>query len=101
MYAERRDPRRKSTKSQSSGRDYFEYTIDGDGTQNRYEKWFGRIEADAAAIYEALESGSALTPVQDGTWSMFLATLFLASSKVREQIGPELMKQVESENLFR
>ena len=42
VYAKDRVPRRTSTKSQSSEQDYFEYTINGQATQNRYENWFQR-----------------------------------------------------------
>ncbi|MGD0737598.1 MAG: DUF4238 domain-containing protein [Terracidiphilus sp.] len=97
LYTKGRSPVRKSTKSQSSERDFFEYTINGQATENRYEKWFQRIETDAAATYDAIQSGSELTQFQQGAWAFFLATLFLRSRKVREQIGPELMRQVESE----
>lgn len=100
VYAKGRVPRRTSTKSQSSEQDYFEYTINGQATENRYENWFQRIETDAAAIYDAIQSGSRLTQVQEGAWAMFLATLFLRSRKVREQMGPRIMKEVESEIFF-
>jgi hypothetical protein len=100
LYTQGQAPRRKSTKSQSSERDFFEYTINDRATENRYENWFQRIETDAAAIYDAVQSGSRLTKVQEEAWALFLATLFLRSRKVRDQIGPELTKQVESEIFF-
>jgi hypothetical protein len=86
--------------SQSSEEDYFEYTINGEATENRYENWFQKIENDAAAIYSTIHSGKGLTGSQEITWSMFLATLFLRSRKVREQISPGLTRQVESEVFF-
>lgn len=100
VYSPGRNPRRKSTKSQSSEEDYFEYTINGSATENRYENWFQKIETDAAAIYGIIHSGKGLTESQEITWSMLLATLFLRSRKVREQIGPGLTRQVESEMFF-
>jgi hypothetical protein len=100
LYAKGRTPSWKSTKSQSSEHNFFEYTINGQATENSYENWFQRIETDAAAIYDAVQSGSKLTQVQEEAWALFLATLFLRGRKVRDQIGPELTKQVESEMFF-
>jgi len=48
VYAPGRDPKPKSTKSVSSEEDYFEYTVNGEATVNRYENWFQRFETDAA-----------------------------------------------------
>ena len=100
LYTKGRSPVQKSTRSQSTERDFFEYTINGEATENRYERWFQRIETDAADIYNLIESGSNLTQVQEGAWAFFLATLFLRSRKVREQIGPGLMSKVLSEIFF-
>lgn len=96
-YAPGHLPRRKSTKSLSSERDYFEYTVNGEATLNRYEKWFGKIENDAAAVYNTIHAGTGLTGAGEVVWAVFVATMFLRSRKVREQIGPELTRMVEAE----
>ena len=100
VYVKGSAPVRRSTKSQTPERDFFEYTINGQATENRYEHWFQRIETDAAAAYCAIQSGSELTQFQQGAWAFFVVTLFLRCRKVRDQIGPMLMEQVESEIFF-
>lgn len=98
VYAAGRPPRRKSTKGQSWERDYFEYTVNGEATNNRYEDWFQRFETDASAIYPIILAGKPLTAEQEIVWASFIATMFLRSRKVREQFGPELTRMVEAEN---
>jgi hypothetical protein len=94
-------PRRKSTKSLTCELDYFEYAVNGESTDNRYENWFQKIENDAAAIYSTIHSGSGLAyRNQEESWSRFVATLFLRSRKVREQFGPKLLEMIESELFF-
>lgn len=100
VYAKDRAPRRRSTKGETAEPNYFEYTINGQATENRYERWFQRIETDAAAVYGTIQSGSALTGTQERAWSLFIASTFLRSRKVREQIGPALTKRVASEMFF-
>lgn len=97
VYEPGRSARRKSTKSQCSDKDYFEYTINGEATSNLYENWFQKIETAASRIYETMQAGIGHTRHQEEAWSLFIATLFLRSQKVREQIGPRLTEQVESE----
>lgn len=98
QYVRGRDPQRKSTKSLSSEGDYFEYTVNGEATANRYENWFQRFETDAAAIYPIIHAEKPLTGDQEIVWSSFVATVFLRSRKVREQFGPALTRMMDAEN---
>src|SRR5271157_4464450 len=81
VYVPGRDPERKSTRSLSSEKDYFEYTVNGEATTNRYEDWFQRIETDAAAIYPIIHDSQPHTGEQEIVWSSFIATVFLRSRK--------------------
>lgn len=98
QYVPSRDAQRRSTKSLSSEDEFFEYTVNGQATVNRYEKWFQKFETDAAAMYPTIHAGQALTGEQQIAWSSFIATVFLRSRKVREQFGPTLTKMMDAEN---
>jgi hypothetical protein len=98
QYFPGRDAQRRSTKSLSSDEDFFEYTVNGQATLNRYENWFQRFETDAAVVYPTLQMGQGLTHEQEIVWSSFIATVFLRSRKVREQFGPSLTKMMDAEN---
>jgi hypothetical protein len=98
QYVPGRDALRRSTRSLSSEEDFFEYTVNGQSTVNRYENWFQRFETDAAAIYPTIHAGQALSGEQEIAWSSFIATVFLRSRKVREQFGPSLTKMMDAEN---
>jgi hypothetical protein len=97
QYVPGRDAQRKSTKSLSSEEDFFEYAVNGQATENSYERWFQRFESDAAAIYPTIHEGKGLTSEQEIIWSSFIATVFLRSRKVREQFGPSLTNMIEHE----
>ena len=100
-YAPGRKPRRKSTKSLTVERDFFEYSINGESTGNQYENWFQRIETAAAVLYATIHAGSGCAfRNQEEAWAEFVATLFLRSRKVREQFGPKLLEMIESEQFF-
>jgi hypothetical protein len=100
-YSPGQKPRRKSTKSLTCELDYFEYTVNGESTDNRYENWFQKIESDAAAVYSTIQSGSGFAyRNQEESWARFIASLFLRSRKVREQFGPKLLEMIESELFF-
>lgn len=98
VYASGRDPQLRSTKSVSSEEDYFECTVNGEATANRYETWFQRFETDAAAIYSTIHDGQQITSKDQIVWSSFVATVFLRSRKVREQFGPTLTRAMDAEN---
>ena len=98
QYIPGRDPQRRSTKSLSSEEDYFEYTVNGEATANRYENWFQRFETDAAAMYPIIHTGQSLTGEHQIVCSSFIATVFLRSRKVREQFGPALIRMMDAEN---
>jgi len=97
VYAPGHQPRRKSTKSLCSEQDYFEYIVNGEDTQNRYENWFSKIENAAATVYDKIHEGKGLTKDGEVAWAQFVATMFLRNRKVREQIGPELTRMAEGE----
>ena len=98
VYAQVRDSRLRSTKSVSSEEGYFDYTVNGEATANRYETWFQRFETDAAAIYSTIHDGQQITGKNQIIWSSFVATVFLRSRKVREQFGPALNRAMDAEN---
>lgn len=101
VYAPGRDPQLRSTKTVSSEDDYFEYTVNGEATANRYEIWFQRFETDASAIYSTIHDGQQITRKDQIVWSSFVATVFLRSRKVREQFGPALTRSMDAENYDR
>ena len=100
-YAQGQKPRRKSTKSLTCELDYFEYSVNGEPTDNQYENWFQKIESEGAALYPTIHSGAGFANRnQEEAWARFVATQFLRSRKVREQFGPKLLEMVESELFF-
>src|ERR1035437_4374670 len=92
VYAKGKDPRRSKPENECVERDFFEFELRGKKTNNSYEKWLSRIEANAAAMLEAIIHRKIVNNQEAQIWATFVASLFGRTRKVRTQIS-ELMTQ--------
>jgi Protein of unknown function (DUF4238) len=69
-------------------RDYFECKLPGYETNFKIERTLARLEHDASQSYEKLIRGDNLTTREAAAWALFVASLFLRSKKVREELSP-------------
>lgn len=89
--------RKKSTKSQCTQRDYFEYDFGNEQSNNKHELLFGRIETMAGKIYpKLLRAEEAFDQDEVVAWALFVASLFLRSRKVRNQIAPAILDAMKA-----
>jgi Protein of unknown function (DUF4238) len=69
-------------------RDYFECKLPGYETNFRTEKTLAKLEHVASSSYEKLIKSEILTTRETSAWALFVASLFLRSKKVREELSP-------------
>ena len=96
VYEKGRQPRRKSTRNQCSEIDYFEYEIGKEVSNNRHEMLFARIEDLAGKAYGKILRAEPLEQEQLTVWALFIATVFLRSRKVRNQVAPRIMDELKT-----
>lgn len=77
-------------------RDYFEYEVNGQKTDNKIENWLAIIETRAADVYPAILDGSQLNDHQRIVWATFVASLFLRTRKVRDQLAPNTLQELSA-----
>jgi len=82
-------------------RDFYEYSVKGRCTSNRYENWLARIENDAAPIVEKLISLEPLGTSDAAVWASYVASLFLRTQKVREQKAAAMIEETQSPDFIR
>jgi hypothetical protein len=99
VYEKARQARKKSTKTQCSEIDYFEYEVGAESSNNRHEIIFSRIEDLAGKAYGNILRGDPLEDQQTTAWALFVATLFLRSRKVRNQVAPRILDQLRDSYL--
>jgi len=75
-------------------RDYFEYPVDKDWTENKVENWLASIEDKASSIYPAIEDNKQLSSGDAEIWATFVASLFLRTQKVRLQLAPAALNKI-------
>jgi hypothetical protein len=68
-------------------RDFYEYELNGNRTNNRYENWLARVEGDASGVLQSLLGGGTLGRQDEIIWSTFVASLFVRTRKKRKQIS--------------
>jgi hypothetical protein len=76
----------RSPKSVCWEQDFYEYEVNGRATRNMYERWFGRIENDAAQTCHGLLDSFQLGQWDAVVWATYVASLFIRSSKCRGHI---------------
>ncbi len=95
VYEKDRPVRPSIPKNECVERDYFEYKINGQHTNNLYENWFARTETAVGAIYPNVCGQEPSTQVEREVWAIFIAQIFLRSRKVRHQLGGKLLREME------
>lgn len=85
--------RRCRPKGECWERDFYEYDVNGKRTNNRYERWLGRIENDAVTVTEALLNQQQLNQKQMTVWASYVASLFLRTQKVRSQLSTPMAQK--------
>jgi hypothetical protein len=68
-------------------RDYFEYEVGGQKSNNAIENWLAEIETRAGDVYPAILSGELLTDDVATNWAVYVASLFLRTRKVRNELA--------------
>jgi hypothetical protein len=77
---------------EAAERDFFEYKVSHDETQFKFEKALGRIESSAAAVHSKLLMRVTLSAEEMAAWAMYVATMFLRSRRVRDELSVKLME---------
>lgn len=67
----------------------------GRETNNAYENWLSRVEGDASEILKVLMGRAPLGEREAVIWSMFVASLFVRTRKVRMQISAGMVRKFE------
>ena len=81
-----------STKSLCTERDYFEYDFARQKSLNKHEVLLSALEDKAAKTYPKLMSSRPLDGEEPAFWAMFVASLFIRTRKVREQMTPGVLE---------
>lgn len=77
--------------------DFYEYELNGYATDNEYERWFGRIENDAATRCDTVLSRGQLSQWDAVVWATYVASLFARSSKCRAHIRSSMIPKFREE----
>jgi hypothetical protein len=105
VYEKNKEPRRGNPENECVERDFFEFEFRGRKTNNRFEKWLSKIEADATTLLPAIIGRRSLVPSEAQVWATFVALLFGRTRKVRTQISDamteKLREQIESADFIR
>jgi hypothetical protein len=88
VYEKGKEIRKSIPANEAVKRDYFECKLPGYETNFRIEKGLGRLEQAASPAYEKLISGNNLTNIETAAWALYVASLFLRSRKVRDELSP-------------
>ncbi len=89
VYAKSKAPRRSKPENECCERDFFEYELRGQKTDNSYEKWLGEIETAAAPLLDAICQRREISKQEASIWATFVGALFGRTRKVRLQISDE------------
>lgn len=77
--------------------DFYEYELHGYATGNKYERWLGKIENDAATKCQEILRGAQLGRRDAAVWAAYVASLFVRSPKCREQIRSAMTSKFKLE----
>ena len=97
-YKQNEPARRRRPKGECWERDFYEYDVNGNRTQNRIEHWLSRIENDAAPILETLLNQEQLNQRDMTVWASYVASLFLRTQKVRSQLSAAMVQKFRGQS---
>lgn len=75
-------------------RDYFEYPVDRNWSENQIENWLSVIESQASKVYDPIQNNHQLSQEEASIWATFVASLFLRTRKIRLQLGPAALSRI-------
>ena len=96
-YKQHKPVKRCRSKGECWARDFYEYDVNGKRTENRYERWLGGIENDAAPVLEALVGRQHLGQWQIAAWASYVASLFFRTQKVRSQFSARMVHKFKEQ----
>jgi hypothetical protein len=82
-------PRRECAEHQ-----FYEFNFNGNKSNNAFENWLSRIEADGSRILPLLCAGKQLDSREATAWACFVASLFSRTRKVRTQISAAMIQRM-------
>ena len=104
VYAKGKKSRRSKPESECAERDFFEFELRGEKTNNRYENWLSRIETDATPMLDVIMQRRILSDRDAQIWATFVGSLFGRTRKVRDQnsksMTQKFREQVENPNFI-
>ncbi len=92
VYSKGKPIRRSRPENECVERDFFEFELRGKRTDNRYEKWLSRIEADAKPLLKSVIERRMFSQRDAELWARFVASQFGRTRKVQAHIS-EMMTQ--------
>ena len=91
VYEALKEPRSSSAKREATQRDYFEVKLPGEETNYAMEQQLSRLETLAEPAISKLSRGNSLDREELAAWSLYVASIFLRSRKVRDHLIPVVM----------
>ena len=88
VYEKQKEIRKSTPPNEAVKRDYFECKVPGYETNFGIEKKLGRLEGLASQAYEKTLCGEHLIRMERAAWTTYVASLFLRSRKVRDELAP-------------
>jgi hypothetical protein len=88
VYEKGKEVRKSTPPNEAVKRDYFECKVPGYETNFAVEKMLGRLEYAASKVYKKLLSGERPSGEEAAAWTLYVASLFLRSRKVRDELSP-------------
>jgi hypothetical protein len=83
---------------EATEKDFFEYEIPGDKSAYRIEGMLGKLEALAGPVRAKLARGeSSLTKDERLAWAFFVASTFLRSRRVRNELSTKIPRSISAD----
>lgn len=96
VYTKDKAARRSRPENECVERDYLEFELRGDKTNNRIEIWQSQIEAEASRLHSAIVQRRQISQRDAEIWARFVASLFGRTRKVRNQVSESMVKRVQA-----
>jgi hypothetical protein len=89
VYEKGRNTRKSIPRNEAVQRDYFECKVPGYETNFAVENLLATLETAASPAYESLIEGRPLSAMQMASWALYVASIFLRSRKIRDELSPK------------
>jgi hypothetical protein len=94
VYARGRAIRESSAHRECAEHKFYEFEVNGNKSNNAYEEWLSRIEADGSRILPLVRDGRTLDSRDAAAWACFVASLFSRTRKVRTQVSAAMIQRM-------